>query len=67
VALEFDALTANGTWTLCPRPLHNNVIWNKWVKLKQHADGSIERFKARLVAKGFVRNVVWITQKLSAL
>lgn len=54
MALEFDALMANGTWTLCPRPLHTNVIRNKWVyKVKHHADGSIERFKARLVAKGF--------------
>jgi len=54
MATEFDALMANGTWTLCPRPLHNSVIRNKWVyKIKQHADGSIERFKARLVAKGF--------------
>ena len=51
---EFDALLANHTWTLCPRPLHKNVIRNKWVyKLKQHSDGSIERYKARLVAKGF--------------
>jgi hypothetical protein len=54
MATEFDALMANGTWTLCPRPLHNNVIRNKWVyKIKQHADGFIECFKARLVAKGF--------------
>jgi len=51
---EFDALMANGTWTLCPHPLHQNAIRNKWVyKIKQHVNGSIERFKARLVAKGF--------------
>jgi hypothetical protein len=51
---EFDAIMANGTWTLCPHPLHQNAIRNKWVyKIKQHADGSIERFKARLVAEGF--------------
>jgi hypothetical protein len=52
--LEYDALMLNGTWTLCPRPSHHNVIRNKWVfKIKKKADGSIERFKARLVAKGF--------------
>jgi hypothetical protein len=54
MSLEFEALMTNGTWTLCPRPLHHNVIRNKWVyKIKQKPDGSIDRFKARLVAKGF--------------
>jgi hypothetical protein len=52
--LEFDALMSNGTWSLCPRPLSQNIIRNKWVyKVKRLADGSIERFKVRLVAKGF--------------
>lgn len=51
---EFDALIANDTWTLCPRPTHNQVVRNKWVfKLKQKSDGSINRYKARLFAKGF--------------
>jgi hypothetical protein len=51
---EFNALITNHTWNLCPRPLHKNVISNKWVfKVKQKADGSLDRFKARLVAKGF--------------
>jgi hypothetical protein len=51
---EFHALLSNNTWTLCPRPLNQKVIRNKWVfKLKQRADGTIERYKARLVAKGF--------------
>jgi hypothetical protein len=51
---EFNALLSNGTWTLCPRPLNRHVIQNRWVyKIKQRADGSIDRFKARLVAKGF--------------
>jgi hypothetical protein len=51
---ELQALHENDTWTLCPRPLNKNIIKNKWVfKLKQHLDGSIERYKARLVAKGF--------------
>jgi hypothetical protein len=51
---KLDALLANQTWVLCPRSKHKNVIHNKWVyKIKQHLNGSIERFKARLVAKGF--------------
>jgi hypothetical protein len=51
---KFEALISNGTWTLCPRPLRHNVIRNKWVyKIKQHPDGTIDRFKACLVAKGF--------------
>lgn len=52
--LEFNALIANKTWTLCPRPFDKYVIRNKGVfKLKQKADGTIDRYKARLVAKGF--------------
>ena len=51
---EFDTLFANGTWSLCPRPLHKNVIRNKWVfKLKQKYDRIIDRYKAWLVVKGF--------------
>jgi hypothetical protein len=51
---EFDALLANKTWSLVPRPPNQNVIHNKWVyKLKQCADGTIDQYKARLVAKGF--------------
>jgi hypothetical protein len=51
---EFQALLHNNTWSLCPRPLHHNVVRNKWVfKVKQNPDGTVERYKARLVAKGF--------------
>jgi hypothetical protein len=51
---EFHALLSNQTWSLCPRPLHQNVVRNKWVfKIKQKPDDSVDRFKARLVAKGF--------------
>jgi hypothetical protein len=51
---EYNALLSNQTWTLCSRPLHHNVVRNKWVfKVKQKSDGSVDRFKARLVAKGF--------------
>jgi hypothetical protein len=51
---EYEALIKNGTWTLCPKPPHQNLIRNKWVyKIKRQLDGTIDRFKARLVAKGF--------------
>ena len=51
---EFTALQANHTWTLCPRPPHKNIITNMWVyKVKQKADGTLDRFKACLMAKGF--------------
>jgi hypothetical protein len=51
---EFQALLHKNTWSLCPRPLHHNVVRNKWVfKIKQKPDGSVNRYKARLVAKGF--------------
>ena len=52
---EYNALLSNNTWTLVPpHSSFTNIIGNKWVfKVKQKADGTIERYKARLVAKGF--------------
>ena len=51
---KFKALISNGTWALCPHPLHQRAIWNRWVyKIKQQADGSIDKFKAHSVAKSF--------------
>lgn len=52
--LEFDALIANGTWDLVPRPPASNIVGCKWVfRIKKKPDGSIDRYKARLVAKGY--------------
>jgi hypothetical protein len=51
---EFDALQANQTWTLIPRPPHANIITGKWLfKNKLNPDGSLERRKARWVVRGF--------------
>ena len=51
---EYQALMKNLTWHLVPPHAGCNLIDCKWVfKLKQKADGSVERYKARLVAKGF--------------
>ena len=50
---EFDALIANKTWDLMPRPPHANVIQSLWIfRLKIKSEGSFERYKARLVGNG---------------
>jgi len=51
---EFDALQANKTWTLVPRPPSARVITGKWVfKHKFNLDGTLELYKARWVVRGF--------------
>ncbi|KAG8498333.1 hypothetical protein CXB51_007179 [Gossypium anomalum] len=53
VQAEFDALSANSTWTLVPLPPGRKIIGCKWLfKVKRHPDGTIDHRKARLVAKG---------------
>lgn len=50
---EFDALRANGTWTLAPRPPHTNIISGKWLfKNKLNPNGTLEWHKARWVVRG---------------
>ncbi|KAG8494864.1 hypothetical protein CXB51_012444 [Gossypium anomalum] len=54
VQAEFDALSANSTWTLVPLPPGWKVIGCKWLfKVKRNPDGTLDRRKARLVAKGY--------------
>jgi len=54
ISEEFDALIRNGTWTLVPLPLHQNIVDCKWLfRIKRNYDGSISRYKACLGAKGF--------------
>ncbi|KAL4023146.1 hypothetical protein IC575_016896 [Cucumis melo] len=51
---EFNALQAQGTWSLVPRLPSKNVVGCKWVfRIKYNPDGTIARHKARLVAKGY--------------
>ncbi|PKI48404.1 hypothetical protein CRG98_031204, partial [Punica granatum] len=51
---EYMALLQNNTWDLVPPSSAHNVVGCKWVyRIKQKADGTIDRYKARLVAKGF--------------
>jgi hypothetical protein len=53
---EFDALLANDTWTLVPRPVGVNIVTGKWIyHHKFRDDGSLDRYKARWVLRGFTQ------------
>jgi len=49
---EYQSLMNNHTWELTELPSKRKAIGCKWVfKIKENADGSINRFKARLAQK----------------
>jgi hypothetical protein len=53
---EYDALIANATWNLVPRPPGINLVTGKWIfRHKLLADGSLDRYKARWVLRGFTQ------------
>uniref|UniRef100_A0ABD2WMS0 Integrase catalytic domain-containing protein n=1 Tax=Trichogramma kaykai TaxID=54128 RepID=A0ABD2WMS0_9HYME len=53
---EMDSLTKNKTWILTEKPHNKKPIDCRWVfRIKEHADGTLERRKARLVIKGFAQ------------
>jgi hypothetical protein len=51
---EYNSIMKNDVWEVVPRPKGKSVVTSRWLyKLKQVADGSIEKYKARFVAWGF--------------
>ena len=51
---ELESLTVNDAWELVPLPPGKKTVGCRWVfKVKQKADGSVDRYKCRLVAKRF--------------
>ncbi|KAK0600749.1 hypothetical protein LWI29_018076 [Acer saccharum] len=53
---EMDSMKSNHVWDLVDLPPGRNAIGNKWVlRIKQKADGIVERYKACLVAKGYTQ------------
>jgi histone deacetylase 1/2 len=50
---EYEALLANQTWDLVPRPWGCNVVTGKWIWIiKRRANGTLEHYKARWVLRG---------------
>jgi len=57
---EYDALIRNNIWSLVPLPSNREPIACKWVfRVKENADGTINKYKACLVAKGFHQQPVF--------
>ena len=51
---EYDSIVRNSAWEIFPKPVGKSVVGSRWIyKVKQDADGSIEKYKARFVAWGF--------------
>ena len=51
---EFDSIIKNDTRELVDCPTKRKVIGTKWVwKVKNKADGTLEKIKARLAAQGY--------------
>ena len=51
---EYDSIVRNSAWEIVPRPEGKLVVGSRWIyKVKQAADGSVEKYKAGFVARGF--------------
>eukprot|EP00253_Pinus_taeda_P020200 PITA_20200 len=51
---EYDSIIGNNDWEVAPRPSNKSVVSSKCLyKVKQAADGSVEKHKAGFVARGF--------------
>eukprot|EP00253_Pinus_taeda_P017227 PITA_17227 len=51
---EYDSIVRNSAWEIVPRPEGKSVVGSRWIyKVKQEADGSVEKYKTRFVSRGF--------------
>ena len=48
---ECDSIVKNSAYEIVPRSVDKSVVGSRWIyKVKQAADGSVEKYKARFVA-----------------
>ena len=51
---ECDSIIRNSVWDVVPRPQGKSVVSSRWLyKVKQAANGSVDKHKTRFVAQGF--------------
>ena len=51
---EYDSIVKNSVWEIVPRPIDKSVVGLRWIyKVKQAANGSVEKYKANFVDQGF--------------
>jgi hypothetical protein len=51
---EYDSIFKNSACEIVPRSIDKSVVGSRWIyKVKQAANGSVEKYKARFVARGF--------------
>ena len=51
---EYHSIMKNDVWEIVPRLEGKSVVTSRWIyKLKNAADGSVEKYKARFVVWGF--------------
>ena len=51
---EYDSIVRNSAWEIVPRLEGKSVVGSRWIyKVKQAADGSVEKYKSRFVTRGF--------------
>ena len=51
---EYDSIVRNSAWEIVPRPKGKSLLGSRWIyKVKQAADGSVQKYKEIFVARGF--------------
>ena len=51
---EYNSIVKNSAWEIFPRPVGKSVVGSRWIyKVKQVADGSVEKYKERFFSLDF--------------